>query len=50
MHLTYFQRKRYMNNDTDIVIGESNIFDNLIVMGDVSGLAEKSDNFANFFN
>lgn len=50
MHLTYFQRKRYVNNDNDIVIGESNIFDNLIVMGDVSGLAEKSDNFANFFN
>ena len=48
MHLIFFQRKRQVDNDTDIVMGENNIFDKLIVMDDVSGLADKSDNFANF--
>ena len=50
MNLTYLQRKRYIDNDTDIVIRASNIFDNLIVMDDVSGHADKYENFANFFN
>ena len=50
MNRTYLQRKRYIDNDTDIAIGASNIFDNLIVMDDVSGHVDKYDNFANFFN
>ena len=29
-------------------MGENNVFDKLIVMDDASGLADKSDNFANF--
>ena len=48
MHLTFFRRKKQLNNDTDIVMGENNIYDKLIVMDDVSGLADKSDDFANF--
>ena len=46
MELTFFQRKRYDN--VDIVMGENNIFNKLIVMDDVSGLADKSNDFANF--
>ena len=45
MHLT---RKRNVDNDIDTVMGENSIFDKLIVMDDVSGLADKSDDFANF--
>ena len=48
MHLTFFQRKRHVDNDVNIVMGENNIFDKLIVMDDASGLADESDNFANF--
>ena len=48
MHLTFFRRKKQLNNDTDIVMGENNIYDKFIVMDDVSGLADKSDDFANF--
>ena len=48
MHLTFFQRKKQVDNDIDIVMGENNIFDNFIVMDDVSGVADKSDDFANF--
>ena len=48
MHLTFFRRKKQLNNDIDIVMGENNIYDQLIVMDDVSGLADKSDDFANF--
>ena len=48
MHLTFFRRKKQLNNDIDIVMGENNIYDKLIVMDDVSGLADKSDDFANF--
>ena len=29
-------------------MGENNVFNKLIVMDDVAGLADKSDNFANF--
>ena len=56
MELTFFQRKRQLDNDIDIVIGEDNdidivigednIFNKLIVMDDVSGLADKSNDFA----
>ena len=48
MHLAFFRRKKQLNNDTDIVMGENNIYDKFIVMDDVSGLADKSDDFANF--
>ena len=43
MHLTFFQRKRYVDNHIDIEMGKNNIFDKLIVMDDVSGLDDKSD-------
>ena len=46
MELTFFQRQK--NVDSDSVMCENNIFDKLIVMDDVSGLADKSDDFANF--
>ena len=48
MHLTFFQRKRHVDDNIEIAIGENNIFDKLIVMDDVLGLADKSDDFANF--
>ena len=48
MHLVLFQRKRQMDNNIDIVMGENNVYDKLIVMDDVSGLADKSNKFANF--
>ena len=48
MHLTFFQRKRQADNDIDIVMGENNISDKFIVMDDVSGVADKFDDFANF--
>ena len=48
IHLKFFQRKRQVDNDTDIVMGENNTFDKLIVMDNVLGRADKSDNFANF--
>ena len=45
--LHFFQRKRHVDN-IDIVMGENNVFDKLFVMKDVLGLADKSDDFANF--
>ena len=48
MPLTFFQRKRHVDNNIDIVMGENNVFDKLIFMDDVSGLANKSDDFTNF--
>ena len=42
---SFMQTKpEYVNND----MGEDMVIDWLIVMDDVSGFAEKSDNFANF--
>ena len=46
MELTFFQRKR--DDNVDIVIGENNMFNKLFVMDNVLGLADKSNNFANF--
>ena len=46
-----FERNKKVSsdNDDDInIIGESNKYDRLIVMGDVSVLADKSNNFGNF--
>ena len=49
MELDFFQRKREDNNcNENIVMGEDNIFSNLIATVDVSGLADKFDNLANF--
>ena len=50
MGLTFFQRKRQSNDSIDIVMGEDNVFNKLVVMDEVSGLADKSNNFAFFFN
>ena len=49
MELTFFQRKRDNDNCNKIfVMGENNIFNKLIVMDNLSALADKSGNFANF--
>ena len=48
MPLTFFQRTRHVGNNIDIIMGENNVFDKLIFMDDVSGLADKSDDFTNF--
>ena len=48
MELAFFQRKKHLVNNIDIVIGKNNIYNKSIVMDDVSGLAEKSNDFANF--
>ena len=48
MHLTFFPRKKQVDNDIDIIVGKNKISDKLIIMDDFSGLADKSDNFANF--
>ena len=44
-----FQRKKYKIEE-DNVVGENNIFDRLIVMDNVSGLANKSKEFDEFFD
>ena len=48
MHLTFFQRKRQIDNDIDITMGENNIFDKRIVMDGNSGLTNKSDTLLTF--
>ena len=48
MHLKFLQRKKHIDNDIDIVMGENKILDKLIVIGSVLGLPAKSDDFANF--
>ena len=50
MCLDFFQRKRNTECNDHILMGEDNAFNKLIVMDDVSGLADKSDNFANFLD
>ena len=40
MHLTFFQKKIHVDNYIDVVMGENNAFDKLIVMDDVSGLSD----------
>ena len=46
MELAFFQRKG--DDNVDIVMDENNIFNKLIVIDDVSGLADKSNDFAKF--
>ena len=48
MNLTFFQTKKHVDDNIDILMGENNTFGKLIVMDDVSRLAHKSDDFANF--
>ena len=56
MEQTFFQKKKkkkkyiyiYVDNDIDTAMGENNIYNKLIAMDDVSGLADKSNDFANF--
>ena len=48
MHLTFFPRRGHVDNNIDIVMGKNNVFDKLIAMDSISGLADKSDDFANF--
>ena len=49
MYLDFFQRKREDSDCNDnILMDENNVLTKLIVMDDVSVLADKSDNFANF--
>ena len=36
----FFQRKRHVDNDIDIAMGENNIFDKLFVMDNISGLCQ----------
>ena len=47
MEIYFFQRKKD-NDVVNNVMGEENTFNKLIVMDDVLGLADKSNNFANF--
>ena len=49
-----FQKETYdvdeKTNDNCNIFGENKKFDNLIVMDNVSGLADKSNDFAKLFN
>lgn len=44
----FFQRKREKNNCNETYMRENMLLDNLIVMDDVSDLADISENFPNF--
>ena len=45
-----FSKKRWhLDNDIDTAMGENNIYNTFIVMDDVLRLADKSNDFANFF-
>ena len=48
MDLTFLKRKRQTDDIVDNIKGEKNMFNKLIVMDDVLGLAYRSNNFANF--
>ena len=52
MNFKYPHRLKDFNMELDckdnILMGENNVFNKLVVMDYISGLAEKSDNFANF--
>ena len=48
MDLTFWKRKRQTDDIVDNIKGEKNMFNKLIVMDDVLGLAYRSNNFANF--
>ena len=48
MYLDFYQRKRDTESNDTISMREDNVFNMLIVLDDVSGLADKLSNFANF--
>ena len=48
IYLDFFQRKRDTECN-DILMGENNVLNKLIVLKEVSGLAYKSESFAKFF-
>ena len=52
MNFKYSHRLKDFNMELDckdnILMGENNVFNKLVVMDYISGLAEKSDHFANF--
>ena len=47
MDLDFFQKKRKNDIVNDSVIGGKNIFNKLIVMDNVSGIADRSNDFTN---
>ena len=49
MYLDFFQRKWDTECNDNILLGEDNVFHKLVVMDDVLGLADKSDNFPEIF-
>ena len=49
MYLDFFQRKWDTECNDNILMGEDNVFHKLVVMDDVLGLADKSDNFPEIF-
>ena len=48
MGQAFFQRKKHLDNGIDIVMGENNMYNKLIVMDDVLGLADKSKTLLTF--
>ena len=48
MYLDFFQRKKDTECNDNTLMREDNIFNKLIFMNDLLGLADKLDNFANF--
>ena len=48
IYLIFFQRRKNKSNCNDNLMGENILTDRLIVMDDVSGLADKSEHFENF--
>ena len=48
MHLDFIQRKRDTECKDNISMGEDNVFNKLVVMDNVAGLADKLAKFTNF--
>lgn len=48
MELAFFQRKKHLGNNIDIAMGENNLYNELIVLDDILGLADKFIDCANF--
>ena len=44
----FFKKKKHLGIDIDIVMGENNIYNKLIVMDNVFSFPDKSNDFANF--
>ena len=48
MYLDFIQRKRDAESNDNISMGEDNVFNKLIVMDNVTDLADKLANFSDF--